>query len=117
MPAFILLALFLSSTSAEAAFDGTAWQRLDKFGKGLYLRALFDLVEIVGYEEKAFKADTTMGELIQVTSCLRQRNMTLEQIVAIVQRYLDTHPEHWHILMPALTVVALQPTTEACGKH
>jgi hypothetical protein len=106
----LLIVLVLNSgfsMPANAAFlDGNEYRQAPESLKMGYLTGIVDAIE--GLSEWGF---LTEAEIVNMNTCTK--DMTPNQVVAIVDKYLENNPEIWHLTMASHVINAL---IEACGK-
>ena len=96
----LVLVLCLEPCSA-IAITGNQWRQYSEDAKGFYLTGLFDAWNF----SDALQDASGKVILSSVKPCLG--NMTYDQLIAILDKYMKEHPERWNqqltlILLPAL---------------
>ena len=76
---------------------------------GTYVAGVFD-----AYMGSSVIAAHNLSRVEGLHACVKAMNLNLGQLVAIVDKYLNDHPERWGNPMAALTFTAL---AEACQKQ
>ena len=89
----------------KGAYDGLTYRQLSEHARAFYVSGLWDgflMAPAFGGDEKLAKA---------LHECFVQ--ITQEQLLAIVDKYLADHPERWQWDMHGLALAALDPVCPA----
>ncbi|KVQ75731.1 hypothetical protein WK07_20345 [Burkholderia multivorans] len=91
-----------------AFVNGNAYQRYNSLQRQVYIQGLVD-----GIFYSSVIAGRDLSRVMKLSDCASSHNMTDVQIVAIVDKYMADHPEHWGdpMSLTAHTALAL-----ACRK-
>ena len=138
-PLVVLLAVcvtcLLTTTPSIGETHGTESQRMPPQLKYTYLAGIIDswshisigaiaksaldvqmrqAKERTGQMTEYLRTDFVISPIFKITDCIGTRRMKSDQIFAIVQRWVDDHPQDWHNMMPDLAMAALG---DACKDH
>src|SRR4029453_17694131 len=106
-----LIAVWLLFAVEANAITGNDWRRLPLAAQHYYIIGVLDgwdnLGTIALLAKQPLSVVTRLAEHIKCTA-----EMPYEQIVAIVQKYMDNNPSQWHYDMASLTWNAVN---EACA--
>jgi hypothetical protein len=93
----MLCCLLAVVTSASGGFiTGNQWRELPNSARMLCVVGVIDGWHFMGLAVDEPSKQRMIGTFIRLTSCVEKRQMTGEQILAIVEKYVTEHPEEWH---------------------
>ena len=94
----LLLATLLVSLDVDA-FTGNQWREWPEAERKAYIAGTLDgwnlLETTLSLVAQGRDVDPTVSSLLQNVRCARQRRMTYEQMVGIVAKFVQDHPERW----------------------
>ena len=98
-----------SDSEAETEWDGTgnSWRNLPKDLRAFYVLGIYEGMKAASPSQNGV-VDTL---LVRAYTCVGGGRMTNGQVAAIVEKYVNDHPEQWHFAMTTLTLGAL---AESC---
>jgi hypothetical protein len=120
--AVTILWLLLLALPAAAQISGNDWRTLPLASRAAYVLGVVNgwqhLATLTDYGNKIGGPPSVAPAaemLVEVVHCLdRNKGMTNEQIVAIVEKYMKESPAEWHYGMPSLIWAAIH--RGLCGK-
>lgn|SRR5574341_378630 len=106
--AWMILPVVLVSYSIAEGFTGNEWRDLSEIGRNYYVAGVVDTwAQVVKAEEMTGEHTALAAPYKVLMDCILSKKMPYSQIVAIVKRYMDEHPEEWGSGMTALVFVAM----------
>jgi Rap1a immunity proteins len=112
--AFLTTVCLLFAAEARA-ISGNEWRRLPKLAQSSYVAGVVDTWNsLVQASFDAQQQSPVITVLTKVTACAT--GMEYDQIHAIVQKYIETHPAVWHENMATLVWSAFNEVCAATGK-
>ncbi len=110
----LLLATLLVSLDVDA-FTGNQWRGWSESERKSYIAGTLDgwnlLETTLTLVAQGRDVDPAISSLLQNVRCAQQRRMTYEQMVGIVAKFMQDHPERWQQEMSMLTWDAM---SQAC---
>jgi hypothetical protein len=136
----VCVTCLLTTAPSIGETHGTEWQRFSPQVKYVYLAGIYDswshisqgaMFKIVAESmnkrqtkeqtkeqieqwREYLRNDLVISPFVKIIDCTAHRGMKSEQIFAIVQKWIDDHPQDWHVQMPELAMSALD---DACKDH
>jgi hypothetical protein len=105
-----LTAALVVAAAPAAALTGVEWQRLPPPARAAYVTGVVDAwVGLVTVQESLGNRDAGITVFAGVVSCLRERLIGPDRIVAAVERYVADEPGLRTKDMPDIVFVALTP--------
>lgn len=103
----------LAPTPALAVLDGNQWRGLPDSGREGYVTGVVDTwsevwsgIKIKTGANPAYAPGAVENTLRSVSECAQP--MTYGRIIAIVDKYMEDHPEAWHHRMASNVLAAIQ---------
>ena len=115
----LIISAVLLSPGLVLALDGTTWRSLDQDVRAVYV---WGVVETRGHirvayeleqKESARQMTSTEKHFVDLEQCITKRHMKWAQVVAIVEKYMNDHPDQWNYQMSSIIWSAMD---EACKK-
>ena len=102
--------LLLVTVVAAEAMTGVEWQRLPPAARAAYVDGVVDAwVGLVLVQESLGNRDAGITVFADVVTCLRDRLVGHDKIVAAVEKYVEDQPGLRSKEMPDIVFVALGP--------
>jgi hypothetical protein len=105
------------ASSTNATTIGSDWRNLPTDMRSVYVIAVIDAwsiqIDVLRSKEVEERDNVIISVIGPIIDCIHDRRMPPSQIVGIVKKYSDDHPEKWHTAMPDLVFAAMM---EACRK-
>lgn len=100
--AFIVNLILISSASAGAGYTtGNDYKKMDINTKATYITGALDMLFTLNEWESIVGHN-------KIEKC--SVSMPLRQLIAVIDKYVDEHPEEWHYRMSAIAFRALEAT-------
>lgn len=110
LTAALTVALAAGAADPAAALTGAEWHRLAPPARAAYVSGVVDAwVGLVTVQESLGNRDAGITVFAGVVSCLRDRLIGPDRIVAAVERYVHDEPGLRTKDMPDIVFVALAP--------
>jgi hypothetical protein len=96
--------------SPAEAMTGTEWQKLTPLARAAYVDGVLDAwVGLVLVQESLGNKDAGVTVFAEVVTCLRDRMVGHDKIVAAVEKYVEDQPGLRSKDMPDIVFVAIGP--------
>jgi hypothetical protein len=106
----LALAALLAAASSADAMTGAEWQRLPPAARSAYVDGVIDAwVGLVLVQESLGSKDAGITVFAEVVTCLRDRLVGHDKILAAVEKYVEDQPGLRSKDMPDIVFVALGP--------
>ena len=110
VPPVLLAAVSTARAISAEAMTGTEWQRLPPAARSAYVDGVIDAwVGLVLVQESLGNKDAGITVFAEVVTCLRDRLVGHDKILAAVEKYVEDQPGLRTKDMPDIVFVAVGP--------
>ncbi len=115
----LIVAALLLSPELVQAWDGTTWRSFSEHVRASYVIGVVETwhnITLIYEREQEVRArpmTATEKHFADLAQCVIKRGMKGAQVVAIVEKYVNDHPDQWNYEMTSIVRLAMY---ESCKK-
>lgn len=108
---FLLVLAFSGGILAQSYFSlthGNEWRRYTSLQQTIYLTGFLDSVGLVEFSHKRGETELVARRFSSVVACLTERKITVGQVHAVVQKWMNDNPDKWDYNMSIIMLGSLR---------